>query len=153
MTISLNLKPSVDEMHVSQEEFWLTCSEEKELYHKYDKQEQIGICSVACKLSVTSGQYTVIPINGSVFCFLPLPVPNTGLPVHVSANFAVMSNRSGIWTSASSTTPSDAREWWNQKLMETVIPAAYCKMLNFTEIVFVKNEELLNYEFLHPFSL
>ena len=148
----IKLETTCSKMHDSQEEFWLTCSEEKELNHVYDKQDQIGICSVACKLSVTSGQYTVIPINGSVFFFLPLPVPNTGLPVHVSANFAVMSNRSGIWTSASSTTPSDAREWWNQRLMETVIPAAYCKMLTLLKS-FCKNEELLNYEFFSLFPL
>ena len=148
----IKLETISSEMHVSREEFWLICSEEKKLYQKYDKQEQIGICSVACKLSVTSGQYTVIPINGSVFCFLPLPVPSTGLPVHVSANFAVMSNRSGIWTSASSTTPSDAREWWNQKLMETVIPAAYCKILNSLKYLCEKGE-LLDYDFYILFPL
>ena len=135
-----------NQVHQAQEEFWLISCEEENIYHVYENKFQLGTASVACQLCSVFEQYKVIPINGSVFCYLPLPVPSTGLPVHVSANFAVMSNRSGIWTSASSTTPSDAREWWNQTLMETVIPAAYCKILKLLKSLFEKGE-LLEYNF------
>ena len=112
-------------------ETWLVSSHTEQLHDIYQHQNQQSLATVACQLTEESGQFRCQPLNeGSVFCFLPLSVPSTGLPVHVSANFAVMSNRSGIWTNTSSSSPSDSREWWNLKLMETTIPAAYCKLLN-----------------------
>ena len=112
-------------------ENWLVSSCEIGLTNQEGYNQQSS-ASVACHLQeIVSSKFICQPLNkGSVFCFLPLSVPSTGLPVHVSANFAVMSNRSGIWTSTSSSSPSDSREWWNLKLMETTIPAAYCKLLN-----------------------
>ena len=126
----------------SEKETWLISSEKQNM----DNTHATSISSVACQLSNKSGQYRLVPVDGSVFCFLPLSVPSTGLPVHVSANFAVMSNRSGIWTSASSSTQSDSRECWNKKLLETVIPAAYCKIIKMLKILSEKGE-LLEYDF------
>ena len=75
-------------------EYWLveTCSQ--------TVLERYSTSSVACALSPlpTEGCYKVEQIKGELFCFLPLPI-KTGLPVHVSSNFAVSNNRRGIWTS------------------------------------------------------
>ena len=111
-------------------EYWLVSNVSNSVYDVYEKKYRPSVSSVACQLCMTTdGKYKVVPVDGSVFCYLPLSVPCTGLPVHISANFAVMSNRSGIWTSSSSATPSDSREWWNQQLMETIIPEAYYNLL------------------------
>ena len=127
-------------------EYWLVSNHKEELLTQ-DHQTQPSIASVACQLikANESNGFECKQIEGSVFCFLPLAVPSTGLPVHVSANFAVMSNRSGIWT-GSSRIPSDSREWWNQKLMETTIPKAYCSLLNTLQVMYTSSQ-LLNYEF------
>ena len=127
-------------------EYWLASNHKEELCMP-DDQMQSSISSVACQLFKTDEPDTFCckQIEGSVFCFLPLAVPSTGLPVHVSANFAVMSNRSGIWTS-SSEIASDSREWWNQKLMEITIPKAYCSLLNTLQVMCISGQ-LLNYEF------
>ena len=127
-------------------EYWLV-SNHKEKLLTQDHQTQPSIASVACQLikANESNSFECKQIEGSVFCFLPLAVPSTGLPVHVSANFAVMSNRHGIWT-GSSRIASDSREWWNQKLMETTIPKAYCSLLNTLQVMCTSGQ-LLNYEF------
>ena len=101
-----------------------------------DHQTEPSVASVACQLikANESNNFGCKQIEGFVFCFLPLAVPSTGLPVHVSANFAVMSNRSGIWI-GSSGIATDSRECWNQKLMETTIPKAYCSLLNTLQVI------------------
>ena len=86
------------------------------------------ISSVACSLEMQDGRYNVQRCIGETFCFLPLS-NSTGLPVHVSANFAVMTNRRGIWTEDSHTSHSTTESQWNIQLMETVIPKAYYSML------------------------
>ena len=97
--------------------------------HKY------ATASVACLLECvpipsTSSfprghHYIPKPVTGEVFCFLPLAV-HSGLPVHVSSNFAVMKNRKGIHVSYE---PSDILAQFNIGLMEHVIPKAYCSLL------------------------
>ena len=37
-----------------------------------------------------------VSVPGEVFCFMPLSF-TSGLPVHVNGNFAVLSNRRGLW--------------------------------------------------------
>ena len=127
-------------------EYWLVSNHNEELQTQ-DYQIQSSTASVACQLIKADepDTFSCKQIEGSVFCFLPLAVPSTGLPVHVSANFAVMSNRRGIWT-GSSRIATDSREWWNQKLMETTIPKAYCSLLNSLQVMCISGQ-LLNYEF------
>ena len=86
--------------------------------------------AVAASLEVsTSGTYTVDSAKeGQLFCFLPLS-QKTGLPVHVSGNFAVINNRRGIWTSDDSTYSLSDEVQWNVSLMESVIPTAYHQLL------------------------
>ena len=127
-------------------EYWLV-SDHKEDLQTQDYQMHSSTASVACQLIKADepDTFSCKQTEGSVFCFLPLAVPSTGLPVHVSANFAVMSNRHGIWTS-SSEMATDSRECWNQKLIETTIPKAYCSLLNTLQVMCISGQ-LLKYEF------
>ena len=127
-------------------EYWLVSNHKEELQTQ-DYQMHSSTASVACQLIKADepDTFSCKQIKGSVFCFLPLAVPSTGLPVHVSANFAVMSNRRGIWT-GSSEMATDSREFWNQKLMETTIPKAYCSLLNTLQVMCISGQ-LLKYEF------
>ena len=86
--------------------------------------------SVACSLRrVTSSTYSVIrDLEGEVFCFLPLS-QHTGLPVHVSGNFAVKNNRQGIWTSDEIRGETVFEVRWNVNIMKNVVPRAYLLLL------------------------
>ena len=90
-----------------------------------------AVANVACQVERNSdGTCTVNEsLVGGTFCYLPLSQP-TGLPVHVSCNFAVISNRRGIWTYSDKDASHSIEEVkWNIFLMESVIPEAYKKLL------------------------
>ena len=109
-------------------ETWLISSREENLVSRNRRTYQIAMASVACKLEEGQGSsYSCASVDGGIYCFLPLNVPSTGLPVHVNANFAVRDNRSGIWTSESQY--MNDQEWWNHQLMGTTIATAYCNLL------------------------
>ena len=126
-------------------EYWLVSSADGTL-RTQDGCHKLVKASVACELVKEDSFYKCKAVDGSVFCFLPLSVPNTGLPVHISANFAVMSNRSGIWTGAASGKPSDSREHWNHQLMTTKIPEAYCSLLKRLQNMYASGD-LVSYDF------
>ncbi|XP_019861385.1 PREDICTED: sacsin-like, partial [Amphimedon queenslandica] len=126
-------------------EHWLIASQEEQW--RYQNNIEPAVASVACQLDRTNTNcYNCKETEGNAFCFLPLALPSTGLPVHVSANFAVMSNRSGIWTEVSSGTVTDSKERWNKNLMEKTIPEAYCKLLQKLQAMHCSGT-LLDYEF------
>ena len=110
---------------------WLVTS------HVVGVERKPAVASVACKLSRSGHRYTVQDsLSGEVFCYLPL-AQTTGLPVHVSCNFAVVNNRRGLWTSESGDQThlmydalSANEVQWNIHLMRKVIPLAYMKLLN-----------------------
>ena len=91
----------------------------------------LATASVACNLYKTSnGKFSVkSDLKGGTFCYLPLS-QSTGLPIHVSCNFAVISNRKGIWTSDEATKKSSNEVQWNVFLMTDVIPSAYIGLLS-----------------------
>ena len=92
-----------------------------------NSQQEYYTASVACPLG--SSSYKVdAKFEGEIFCFLPLS-QKTGLPVHVSSNFAVINNRRGIWTSDEATSQTDREVAWNITLMEGVIVKAYHNLL------------------------
>ena len=97
--------------------------------HSHSKE---AVANVACLLSSSSGKsdvYTLnCDLNGEMFCFLPLS-QTTGLPVHISCNFAVINNRRGIWTSLKASSCTDDEVQWNIHLMTNVIPIAYKDLL------------------------
>ena len=128
-------------------EYWLVSCQEQKLTTEQKGNLKHGTASVACYLKKDKASTFICQaIEGKAFCFLPLSVPSTGLPVHVSANFAVMSNRSGIWAGESSEVASDSREQWNKKLMTTIIPKAYITILKSLKTMYI-SEELPSYTF------
>ena len=108
-----------------------------------------GIAHVACMLNTIRGgrsSYNAdTDIQGEIFCFLPLS-QTTGLPVHVSCNFAVINNRRGIWTSDESTSRSGTEVQWNIFLMTKLIPQAYIGLLSNLQRLH-ENNMLQNYIF------
>ena len=106
----------------SSSKVWLVSSSEEDISGKQ------GTGSVACLMEAREGRYEVQRCIGETFCFLPLS-KSTGLPVHVSANFAVMTNRRGIWAEDSHTHHSTKESQWNLALLELVVPKAYHCML------------------------
>ena len=107
----------------SQEDCWLVAT------HTDSINTKRATASVACLLEFTNPNvcYNVKQVEGEIFCFLPL-AQKTGLPVHVSSNFAVINNRRGIWT-ADEASKSDSEVQWNMSLMQKVIPKAYHSLL------------------------
>ena len=100
--------------------------------HSTYNANKYATASVACEInSDSSDEYSVNELlRGEVFCFLPLS-QSTGLPVHVSCNFAVIKNRRGIWTADESVSAADEAEvGWNVFLMENIIPKAYLNLLH-----------------------
>ena len=105
-------------------EYWLVETSTETVLQKY------STASVACSLSpLRDGScYKAKKIKGEMFCFLPLLL-KTGFPVHVSSNFAVISNRRGIWSSDESDPKKSEEVDWNISLMNGVICSAYCGLL------------------------
>ena len=101
-------------------EEWLVSS----CLSKHDKRNTYQCAAVACKLMSDDGCPQVC---GESFCSLPLGF-QTGLPVHVSANFAVTSNRREIWSSILEDNSEDESQW-NRELMRSAIPDAYSQLL------------------------
>ena len=107
-----------------------------------DDDNKLALSSVACELEPChcgpNESYTVNKIlNGEIFCFLPLS-QLTGLPVHVSCNFAVINNRRGIWTS--DTNQDEPEVKWNIFLMKNAIPNAYLTLLRVLKELQLENK-------------
>ena len=102
--------------------------------------------SVACQLIKHSSSNLELtqPVQGEAFCFLPLAL-KTGLPVHISANFAVMNNRRGIWTSDGGTRDNFEVKW-NEELIHNIVPSAYYTLLLVLKKLAIQGM-LLDYQF------
>ncbi|KAM6452398.1 sacsin-like isoform 1-T2 [Liasis olivaceus] len=114
--------------------------EAKELFRKGRKRGVHFVppsASVALPLcpSTTVGRWhpDIHGFKGRVFCSLPLPI-ESGLPLHLTAPFAVLSNRKGLW---------DATEkgQWNTALLRDSVTAAWLGAL--TQLRDMCKEELL----------
>ena len=122
----------------------------------YDKKP--ALANVACSLNTSHGYDSSYTVNsdlaGEMFCFLPLSQA-TGLPVHVSCNFAVINNRRGIWTSAQEgTSIFDPEVQWNIFLTKNVIPVAYSKLLSNLKTLFDDGSlQKYNFSSLWPLTL
>ena len=62
-------------------------------------------------------------VRGRAYCFLPLPIA-TGLPLHVTANFALSSNRRELWSADGDDAGGGhaAKARWNALLCEEALP-------------------------------
>ncbi|XP_041427476.1 sacsin isoform X1 [Xenopus laevis] len=70
------------------------------------------------------------------FCTLPLPV-ETGLPVHINANFIVDSSRRGICNEDG----ESQKTQWNRFLLINVIAPLYCSLLDLIHKEFIRDKE------------
>ena len=114
-----------------QTEKWLVSTHTTQL--EFCNDIKYATASVACSLNTTDCTsnttcHSPETVTGEVFCFLPLSL-QTGLPVHVSSNFAVLNDRTGIHSSDSLQTAGQNEVQWNVHLMEVVIPEAYLSLL------------------------
>ena len=130
-------------------EFWaISCHSHKVQVNLEELNGRTLVSAVACLLLSDTNLHfqKVIPLKGEAFCFLPLSMPTTGLPVHVNANFAVMSNRSAIWTSDSESQIDTKDCTWNEMLMTYTIAQAYCNLLLILKSM-KESGTLLSYDF------
>ena len=104
-------------------ECWLVACEQQDFL--IDGSIKSGRASVASYLHSPS-HCQPKEIEGDVFCYLPLS-HHTGLPVHISANFAVLGDRTGIHVSDSESPDKEVQ--WNINLMQSVIPKAFHSLL------------------------
>ena len=126
-------------------EIWLIATNSQQLQTS-DDTENYGTASVSVKLNTNerSNKCFVESVTGECFCYLPLHI-ETGLPVHVSSNFAVMNNRRGLWK-ADNTSTATKESKWNEMLMESVVTQAYIKLLLHLQGM-QQNGSLSNYTF------
>uniref|UniRef100_A0ABM5EIA6 Sacsin-like n=1 Tax=Pogona vitticeps TaxID=103695 RepID=A0ABM5EIA6_9SAUR len=109
-----------------------SCSAKGEAQEMFEQGGEEGVhfsppvADVALPLcpASTAGQWApdVDGFQGRVFCFLPLPI-ESGLPLHLTAPFAVLSNRKGLW---------DATEKgkWNRALLRDSVLGAWLGALS-----------------------
>ena len=92
---------------------------------------------VGTAMSLDTSETQAGPLDGHVFCFLPLPFEQkslTGLPVHLNGFFALEHNRKYVkWPSLYRTVVRDElvdkRLLWNQCLVKEALPKAYTEMI------------------------
>ena len=134
-------KISTVESSGCREESWLIATTFQWL--QIGSNKQMGTASVSIRTK-TDGKCNIESVAGECFCYLPLNI-ETGLPVHVSSNFAVMKNRRGIWKADNIGTATKESNW-NKMLMETVVPQAYISLLLCLQMM-QQNGLLVNYTF------
>ena len=132
---------SIVESTGRREEDWLIATSSQWFQMGYEKQ--MGTASVSVKLKYDQ-KYVVDSVKGECFCYLPLNI-ETGLPVHVSSNFAVITNRRGIWKADNIGTATKESNW-NKALMETVVVQAYVTLLLHLQKM-QQNGSLIDYTF------
>ncbi|KAJ7375481.1 hypothetical protein OS493_002255 [Desmophyllum pertusum] len=66
-------------------------------------------------------------VNGTVFCYLPLPI-HSGLPVHINGAFAVASNRRQLQEKLEDDKSCYGVKW-NEVLMQDSVCSAYLRLL------------------------
>ncbi|XP_048048678.1 sacsin-like [Megalobrama amblycephala] len=94
----------------------------KQNYMQKNKQDDSKVpqaALAACRSSPFNHTFT-----GRAFCSLPLP-GQTGLPVHVNANFEVDSSRRDLWKEDGNSLKTE----WNQSLKVNIISPLYADLL------------------------
>ncbi|XP_056124418.1 sacsin-like [Rhinichthys klamathensis goyatoka] len=94
----------------------------KQIHERKNKQDHFKVpqaALAACRSSSFNHTFT-----GRAFCSLPLP-GQTGLPVHVNANFEVDSSRRDLWKEDGASLKTE----WNQSLKINIISPLYANLL------------------------
>ena len=73
---------------------------------------------------LSSTRQTRSPFKGKVFCFLPLPIQSTNLPVHINGQFVLNNSRRSLWNSDE----CDKKRLWNDNLIQA-ISSSYAQFL------------------------
>ncbi|KAM5132594.1 sacsin-like [Mantella aurantiaca] len=91
----------------------LGVKESFQMYKQGDNKFSFPVSGLAIPLKKNPNTGKWVPdledFKGMVFCFLPLPM-SSGLPFHINATFAIMSNRKNLWDT---TVKGD----WNKNLL------------------------------------
>jgi len=104
-----------------------------------DKLSSVALVGIAIDLmhiqspcpSSSAGTLMTQPLSGKVFCHLPLPGEETGLPVHVNGYFAISQNRCHLkWPTAGYKPGSDEYLDWNQCLLSELMPKSYLDLID-----------------------
>ena len=109
---------------------------------------------IAAPLQLPEGN--IQNFRGTVFCFLPLPIPSH-LPVHVNGNFILDPSRRDLWHSTNEDDPDD-RTQWNRRLFEA-IASSYVTFLTGTKHYYIdpkfpyENLEILLAKINHYYSV
>uniref|UniRef100_A0A670ZG50 Sacsin/Nov domain-containing protein n=1 Tax=Pseudonaja textilis TaxID=8673 RepID=A0A670ZG50_PSETE len=125
-----------------------SCSADGEAKELFRKGREKGIhflppssrVALPLRPSTTIGRWLpdINGFKGRVFCFLPLPI-ESGLPLHLTAPFAVLSNRKGLWDTTE-------KGQWNIALLRDSVTAAWLGAL--TQLRDMYKQELLeDYEY------
>ncbi|XP_071951516.1 sacsin-like [Antedon mediterranea] len=93
--------------------------------------------------------------TGLVFCFLPLSIPSSGLPIHINAKFSVAPDRRSLRKRGSGDDASiHSESQWNNALMKDLISRGYVVMLSEpTSRSFILNDVSINNKENSMFSL
>ncbi|ETE73074.1 Sacsin, partial [Ophiophagus hannah] len=120
-----------------------SCSADGEAKELFRKGREKGIhfsppssrVALPLRPSTTIGRWLpdINGFKGRVFCFLPLPI-ESGLPLHLTAPFAVLSNRKGLWDTTE-------KGQWNIALLRDSVTAAWLGAL--TQLRDMYKQELL----------
>ena len=116
---------------------WLvfSCVGSDELLEQASQDESLRpTAGVATRLEASGGKFFPSPIvddtgqpQGSVFCYLPLPV-HSGLPVHINGGFAVTSNRRHLKEKTGDDKQQTGADW-NTALLQDAVCKAYVALL------------------------
>uniref|UniRef100_A0A8C7DVK1 Sacsin/Nov domain-containing protein n=1 Tax=Naja naja TaxID=35670 RepID=A0A8C7DVK1_NAJNA len=119
--------------------------EAKELFRKGRKRSihfmpPSSRVALPLRPSTTIGRWLpdINGFKGRVFCSLPLPI-ESGLPLHLTAPFAVLSNRKGLWDTTE-------KGQWNIALLRDSVTAAWLGALTRLRDMY-KQELLEDYEY------
>nr|XP_034993079.1 sacsin-like [Zootoca vivipara]XP_034993081.1 sacsin-like [Zootoca vivipara] len=109
-----------------------SCSAQGEALQFFKQGKEKGVhfsppvASVALPLCPATDAGKWVPdvdgFKGRAFCFLPLPI-ETGLPLHLTAVFAVQSNRKGLWEATE-------KGKWNKALLRDSVLGAWLGALS-----------------------
>ncbi|XP_034549608.1 sacsin isoform X2 [Notolabrus celidotus] len=124
---------------------WIIAEQFGSLKNSGDKAvaEKHPEAAIAARVSSTLGKTSSTPSSnlmdfvGVAFCSLPLP-GNTGLPVHVNANFEVDSARRSLWKEDGQGQKSN----WNESLKQNVIAPLYADLLHCISCKFAKKKKI-----------
>lgn len=95
----------------------------------HESQEKvIPWAGAAARISAKSTLGELPPINGKVYCFLPLPLESR-LPVHINGFFNLNSSRDNLSSDRGQTGKDKPRAQWNSLLVHHVLAPAYANLI------------------------